>query len=324
MLIYLEKQVKEYPMTKQILSRFPDANVVEIQHYKNLFDKTISYSTEKCIILAKSDHIKIFEVPDNYWYPDSKAFFFVTQLNCVFDCTYCYLKWAFKNKFPVIFVNYEDIQEALKNKILELRSEWYDGKIVFYASNYSDLVAMEKLSGFHQSFVSFFEQFDNVLMETRTKSGNIDDLLTLDIVPQNTEIAFSLNPQTIIDKYERWSSSLQARIAAIKALQTKWWKVWLRFLPLLPVDGYIKIYDQFLRELCQEIDIKDVNSIFLATLIYNKKDWLILQKKESEFNLLKELELSEDGLVRVSATDREAFDELFRKYFGNRVVWDYV
>jgi hypothetical protein len=39
-------------------------------------------------------------------------------------------------------------------------------------------------------------------METRTKSGNVQSLLDLDIIPQNTEIAFSLNPQAIIENYE--------------------------------------------------------------------------------------------------------------------------
>lgn len=324
MLIYLEQQAKEYPLTKQILSRFSDANVVEIQHYKNVFDKKIDYPTEKCLILAKSDRLKLFPVPENYGYQDAKAFFFVTQLNCVFDCAYCYLKGAFKNNFPVVFVNYEDIQAELKTKILELRNGWYTGKIVFYASNYADLVGMEALSDFHQSFIPFFEQFENVLMETRTKSGNIQPLLDMDIVPKNTEIAFSLNPQVIIDEYERWASSLKSRVAAIKILQAKWWKVGLRFLPLLPVPGYVDLYDQFLRELCQEIDIKNVNSIFLATLIYNKQDWITIQKKEPEFILLKHLELGEDSLVRVSTSIRQKFDQLFKKYLGENVVWDYV
>lgn len=122
MLIYIEQQIEEYLLTKQILSKFKDASVVKIQHYKNFFDKKIDYPTEKCLILAKSDRLKLFPVPDNYGYPDIKAFFFVTQLNCVFDCTYCYLKGTFKNDFPVIFVNYEDIQSELKDKILEIKN----------------------------------------------------------------------------------------------------------------------------------------------------------------------------------------------------------
>jgi hypothetical protein len=40
------------------------------------------------------------------------------------------------------------------------------------------------------------------MMEIRTKSNNIKPLLDLGFVPKNTEIAFSLNPQILVDKYE--------------------------------------------------------------------------------------------------------------------------
>ncbi|HCY21266.1 TPA: hypothetical protein DIC40_05470 [Patescibacteria group bacterium] len=92
----------------------------------------------------------------------------------------------------------------------------------------------------------------------------------------------------------------------------------------MPVPGYLEIYEQFLRELCQEIDIKNVNSIFLATLIYNKQDWQAIQKKESDFELLKHLEIGDDGLVRVSAVIRKEFDQLFKKYLGEQIRWDYI
>jgi len=51
--------------------------------------------------------------------------------------------------------------------------------------------------------VPFFEQFENVMMEIRTKSTAINSLLSLNFVPKNTEIAFSLNPQILIEKYEK-------------------------------------------------------------------------------------------------------------------------
>jgi hypothetical protein len=80
---------------------------------------------------------------------------------------------------------------------------------------------MESLSDFHQSFISFFEQFDNVLMETRTKSGNVQSLLDLDFVPQNTEIAFSLNPQWLLMSMSADLLRLKSRISAIKKLASK-------------------------------------------------------------------------------------------------------
>jgi spore photoproduct lyase len=74
---------------------------------------------------------------------------------------------------------------------------------------------------FNQSFIPFFEKFDNVLMESRTKSSNIQSLLNLGFVPQNTEISFSLNPQSIIDSFEHKTSSLDQRIHSINTLISK-------------------------------------------------------------------------------------------------------
>lgn len=58
-------------------------------------------------------------------------------------------------------------------------------------------------------------------MEIRTKSGNIQSLLELRFVPKNTEIAFSLNPQELIKKYETGTASLRQRYAAINTLLEK-------------------------------------------------------------------------------------------------------
>jgi hypothetical protein len=38
---------------------------------------------------------------------------------------------------------------------------------------------MDLFSGFSQEFIPFFEQFENVMMEIRTKSSNIKPLLDL-------------------------------------------------------------------------------------------------------------------------------------------------
>lgn len=80
---------------------------------------------------------------------------------------------------------------------------------------------MDTLSGFNQEFIEFFEQFKGVNMEIRTKSGNIKSLLDLDFVPKNTEIAFSLNPEELIQRYETGTASLEQRYTAINKLLEK-------------------------------------------------------------------------------------------------------
>lgn len=148
-------------------------------------------------------------------------------MNCVFDCEYCYLKGNFKTQYPVIFVNYDEIQESIKKQIEEERKAGYQGQITLYASNYSDLQGLDQLSEFNQHFFPFMEQFDGVLMETRTKSANISSILEANqgIPPHNTEISFSLNPQSIIEQYEKGTAPLRARIQAINTLLEKNYKV---------------------------------------------------------------------------------------------------
>ena len=131
---------------------------------------------------------------------------------------------SFSNLRLTVFssVNIDEIQDAIKQKIQTLRQEGEKQVITFYGSNYSDLLALEPITHFHESFLPFFEQFEKVRFETRTKSCNIEvfkKLKNLTSHPyHNTEIAFSLNPQVLIQQHEKKTSSLDQRISAVNEL----------------------------------------------------------------------------------------------------------
>lgn len=288
MLIYVESKAKENPMTQRILAAFSEQQIIEIQHYKNLFDKKIGeFPLEKALILAKQEPISILPTPSNYGFPDTKSFFFKPSVNCVFDCSYCYLKTMFRNRFPVIFTNYQDIQEAIATTIQTERKNGYQGKICFYASNYADLRAIELLSHFHQEFIPFFEQFDNVMMETRTKSTLPELLLSREIpLPQNTEIAFSLSPRTLAKLHEPHTAPLTQKLDIITKLIHKGYRVGLRFLPLLPVPNAKKIYQELIEEVKTTVPIERINSLAIAPLIESKeqRNTQLLQEFATLFN----------------------------------------
>lgn len=311
MIIYLEKSAKKFELTDRILNKFHNSEVIEIDNYKNIFDKNINFYTKKCLILATIDSNWITEVPKNYSRFE-KAFFFKTSLNCPFNCSYCYLKWAFKNNFQTIFVNYEEIQETLEKKIKEVRDSWYSDIIMFYASDYSDTLAIDNISEFHVNFVPFFEKFPNVLMESRTKFSNIESLLKLPNFPKNTEIAFSLNPEVVILKYEKWSSSLKSRIDAINQLLDKNFKIWLRFIPLLPINNYLEIYSDFLDFIISKIDLTKINSIEIWSLLYTIEDYNKIIKKEPNVDVLYRLSETQGDFIRSSRDFRNNIYTLFK------------
>ncbi len=319
MLIYIEKQAADYKQTKKILQKFKNSTIIYIDNYKNLFDKDYTnIDAKKSLIIAKLNSPAVSEAPA--WYGHTKsAYFFKTSLNCIFDCSYCFLKWAFKNENMVVFVNYEDIKKQIIDKIQELRDNWNTDEIWFYSSDYSDILWMDGFSDFMAEFLEFFEQFDNVKMEIRTKWANIKPLLDLWFVPKNTEVAFSLNPQILIDKYEKWTASLEARLEAINKLQNLWFKVWVRYLPLLPVDNYEKIYLEFIELLKNKIDIPKTYSSFASGLLFTKKDYNKILNKYKDLDILHMLELDNDGFYRESKKIRDNFYTMF-KQLDNRCI----
>lgn len=313
MILYLEKQAKHYKQTQNILKKFPKAHIIEIDNYKNIFDKNSSWlKEEKSIIIAKLNSPAITQAP--VWYGHTKqAYFFKTSLGCIYDCDYCFLKGAFKTEHMVFFVNYEDIKKQIQEKIHELQKQGIQEDIWFYSSDYSDIQGMDMISDFNHEFIDFFEQFPGVKMEIRTKSWNIKSLLQLWYAPKNTEIAFSLNPQVLIKKYETGTSTLSQRIQCINTLLEHGWQVGIRLLPLLPVRDYKEIYGEFMIELKTNIDISRIASSFASWLLYTKRDYNVILKKYPQLDILHYLSLEDDDFYRESKSVRENFYKMTKE-----------
>jgi len=307
MIIYIEKKALLYPQTKKLVSKFTSANIIEIDHYKNIFDKnTAGLNEQKALIIAKLESNAITQAPSWYGHTEN-AYFFKTSLNCIYDCSYCFLKWAFKTEHMVCFVNYDDIQDQIRKHISQLQSAKLHSDIWMYSSDYSDIQWMDGFSNFNNEFIPFFEQFSWVKMEIRTKSWNIQSLLDLGLIPKNTEVAFSLNPQDLIDRYETWTASLDMRIKAINTLIWAWWKVGIRLLPLLPVKNYKSIYSEFFTYLSHHIDMDTVYSSFASWLLFTKQDYNTILKKYPHLDILHYLSLEEDDFYRESKQVRNWF-----------------
>lgn len=307
MIIYIEKKAQGYAQSHKILQKFPQATVIEIDHYKNVFDKKTAWLWEKkSLIIAKLESPAVTEAPKGYGHT-KRAYFFKTSLNCIYDCEYCFLKWAFETEHMVFFVNYDDIKTQIDTTIQKLQKQWITEDIWFYSSDYSDIQWMDTISWFNNEFISFFEEYDWVKMEIRTKSGNIGSLLELWYTPKNTEIAFSLNPQELITRYETGTASLEKRIQAMNTLLERGFKVWIRLLPLLPVKNYREIYGEFLRELWKQINTDLIYSSFAAGLLFTREDYKVMLKKYPTLDILHYLQLKDDNFYREAREVRNWF-----------------
>jgi spore photoproduct lyase len=216
------------------------------------------------------------------------------------------------------------MQVAIDQQIKKLRTAGYNDQITFYASNYADLLAIEQRTHFHESFLPFFQQYENVILETRTKSANIELLKQLaqssTIGSSNTEIAFSLSPSPIAKLYEHGTASLEQKLKAINELLKLNYRVGLRFLPLLPIENYETVYEEMLNQIKSNINVKRISSIFIAPLLYNAGDFAIIKKKKPDFPFWELLQARENGLMKMEDQHYERFFQLFQKAFPEKEI----
>lgn len=309
MILYIEKSLKNNLQANKILEKYSNADVIWIDNHKNIFDKNIAWEREKSIILAKWKNF-IQNAPDWYWFAWTNAFFLKNSINCVYDCDYCYLKWAFKNSDLLFFLDYETMKNEVINTINK-QTNWEVNR--FYSSDYSDNLATDNLTDFTSEFVPFFETLENTKLEIRTKSNNIWNLLKLNPA-KNTEIAFSLNPSEVVEMYEHKTTSLDERIKSINTLLDAGWNVGIRFLPLVEIEDYQEIYDNFLNYLKWKIDFSRINSVFIGWLLYTNDDYNNILKSKPLLDLLYKLHKDWDFYRE----DRWVRDRFYAKF------WEFI
>ena len=191
-LIYIEESVRHHPRVRRIRERLGGANVVYCERYGEVFNpRAQNFRLQKrnpALILARKTDPLLMDAPGAYNVGGGANFYFSHMLNCIYDCRYCFLQGMFRSAHYVVFVNYEDFDEAIASKI-ELFGA--DEEIWFYSGYDCDSLAYEPVTRFAQHFIPLFERYPNAFLELRTKSTQIRCLL--DRAPSNNVIvAFSL------------------------------------------------------------------------------------------------------------------------------------
>lgn len=236
---------------------------------RNCFAKIDDYTSyfhnlkDKCaIIFANKKGEFLRKTPDHYTPINTYGYSILQSYNCIYDCSYCFLKGYFKTFNPVIFKNTKDFFNA----ILQTINKETIRPLYFYLGTFSDPIA---LSVFDNSYIEFAKLFENLdaILEIRTKSAMIGDLLK-EKPFKNTIIAYSLSPQVAIDKFEHFTPSLKRRLDAIKLLDEAGFNIGIRFDPFfINYSSEYKDLVPFLNE------IEHLHSIEIGVLRFSKKEY---------------------------------------------------
>jgi hypothetical protein len=115
--IYIEQAVSAHPTTQAIRRRFPDAQIIPIERYSEVFNrKAQNFRLQKnrpALILAAKHEGFVLPAPPGYGLGMPCNFYMSHMLNCVYDCRYCFLQGMYRSAHYVLYVNFEDFKAAM-------------------------------------------------------------------------------------------------------------------------------------------------------------------------------------------------------------------
>ena len=261
--LYIETAIQQHPRVLAIKQRFPHARIILCERYGEVFNpKAQNFRLQKAkpaLILAEKYQKHVLPAPLGYGIGGQHNYYFSHILNCLYDCRYCFLQGMFQSANYVLFVNYEDFAEQIRQTCLATP----DQAIYFFSGYDCDSLALEPITGFAEHFLPVFADLPNAWLELRTKSTQIRSLLQRPVLPQSV-IAFSLSPDAIANKIEAKAPPVSKRIEAAAKLQQLGWPIGLRFDPLIYQADYKQQYQQLFAQVFATIKPETLHSVSLG------------------------------------------------------------
>jgi spore photoproduct lyase len=182
--------------------------------------------------------------------------------NCPFDCSYCFLQNFLANNPAVkAFTNAGDGLAEI-DTVLRRHPE---RSFRIGTGELADSLALDHLTDLSCELVPFFAERANAVLELKTKSDCIENLLRLD-PKDRVVVSWSMNAATIAASEEHGAANLEERISAAERVQAAGYKVGFHFDPLIAHDGWEEGYRAIIARLFQRLDTRRVAWVSLGSL----------------------------------------------------------
>jgi spore photoproduct lyase len=181
---------------------------------------------------------------------------------CPMDCSYCILQTYLNRPVLTVFTNVEDVFAAVDRKL----AEEPDRLFRLGTGELSDSLALDNLTGLSGDYAAFFRGKSNAILEWKTKTDFVDNLLLED--PFHTVVSWSLNPPSVVEEEEWGSAPIRRRLEAARRCQDHGYLAGFHFDPLVIFDGWEKEYVRLVDDLVRTIDPSRIAWISLGTLRY--------------------------------------------------------
>lgn len=173
----------------------------------------------------------------------------VLASNCPMDCSYCFLQeYVADNPGLQIYTNYTDVFAELDR----LRDGSPERALRIGTGELADSLAFDSLTGISRELVAYFARREHLLLELKTKTDEIDNLLAID--PRGrTLVSWSLSPEPVFRSSEHRTASPAARIDAACRVLAAGYKVAFHLDPLIVYPEAERDYARLLENLFDRV-----------------------------------------------------------------------
>ncbi len=300
--IFIEPGAEDSPLAKEVLNRFKDVPVERVDETGPVVDRIrrtqedafgaakrqLVLSRFKGSFLRKCPGISPGMVCCNYY---------VVNLlkNCVYDCSYCFLQdFLDNNPLLVAFVNVEDLLAELG----EVLTAHPDRTFRVGTGELTDSLALEHWLPYADTLVPFFNKQNNAVLELKTKSDRVETLLAQNDT-KNIIVSWSINPPEIVDREEKGTPNLDARLEAARRCQEKGYRIGFHFDPIVLFDGWERAYAALVDQLFATVEPQGIEWISLGSFRYRAPLKRIIKERHRDTRLFTgEHVASKDGKFR--------------------------
>ena len=317
--IYVESGAFNFELTNQCISKYSNATIIEISDYKSFFNRpNQDFQTQKIstkLILALKKQPFIYKGTDILQDGGYKNFYYNTPiLNCLYNCSYCFLQGMYPSANIVVFVNEDD----MKNEVLGAihKRSYKDEPLMLSVSYNTDLLAFENILPLTKNWISFAKKNKDLHLEIRTKSALYSSIKNIKSSDQIL-LAWTLSPDNVIESYELNTPPLSRRIDAIKSAMNDGWKVRICFDPILIYDNWKADYLSFFNSIKSDIDFEQVFDITVGVFRMGQDYFKNIRKSKPDSDLFYQSYKNENGIVSIDSKKKNSIFKLVSDNFSN-------
>ncbi len=203
---------------------------------------------------------------------------------CAFECVYCFLQEYQNVPGIVLPVNLDDFFGSFT------RNRRAGGMFPYTrigSGEFTDSLIFDHITGYSRELAEFFGGKKGIYFEFKTKSDNVENLLSVAGRP-NIVAAWSVNPTAVIRENELYTASLERRLAAAAECARAGYSVAFHFDPIVHFDGWQREYERVVDRIFDTVRDTSIVWISLGSLRFNPALKKIIENRFPANSLLDE------------------------------------